>query len=73
MSKKIICDNCNCDLTDTEGIVAYRLNLTCEKIPNISGYTCDVMIYPPINQQLNFCGLGCLKNWINKNGNEKIL
>ncbi len=59
----IMCDSCNRDLTSCEQIMDFRLNVKCERIPMVSGIVIDVMIYPPIDRELNFCGIGCLNKY----------
>jgi hypothetical protein len=66
-SKKITCDNCDQDLTYTGNSVDYRLKLMDEPMsiePGISMVT-DMMRYPSLkNGSRHFCGLGCLKKWV---------
>lgn len=59
------CDFCENDLTYSDGISQYRLNLNCIHCPHIGGVI-DVMIYPTLSEEKNFCGLGCLKKWLEK-------
>ncbi len=66
---KVICDNCERDITYTGNSIDYRLNLKDERKPVYPGsnMVTDMMIYPSLKDgEKNFCGLGCLKVWINK-------
>jgi len=60
------CDNCNCDLTNSDCVTVHRLVLSCETCPYVGSVTLDILILPPINRTKYFCGLVCLKQWINK-------
>ncbi len=66
---KITCDNCDKDLTYTSNAIDYRLTLKDEKkrtYPDTNVVT-SMMIYPSLKDgEKNFCGLGCLKIWVNK-------
>ena len=61
--KKVFCDGCKDDITENLGVVDfYRLRLTCERLHPL-GNTADVLVYPPIEEDHHFCGLGCLITW----------
>lgn len=63
---KVTCDNCGADLTSTGNSVDYRLALASEKLPLHAGaMSCtDTMIFPPITHDAHFCGMVCLKKWV---------
>jgi len=61
---KITCDNCEKDLSSTAGMPDFRLKLSSESLPNTSDITFAVYVSPDIDEDLYFCGLGCLKEWI---------
>lgn len=64
--KTMKCDYCNADISESKGIPNYRLHLSCSAAPDYGGISLDVMMYPPIDSPKDFCGLGCLKKWIDK-------
>ena len=66
---KIVCDYCNKELTNTRNSIDYCLSLSSQRIPCQEGAVTDIMVLPPIEREANFCGLGCLKNWIDKKAN----
>ena len=61
------CDFCEKQLNDARGITQYRIKLSCETVPDAGGVSIDVYIFPPIDRDHYFCGLGCLSRWLNKN------
>ena len=67
--EQISCDNCKVDLTTTTNSINYRLALVNQRIPCKEGSLTDMMVYPPIQQDAHFCGLGCLKTWLNNKTN----
>lgn len=64
--KQINCDYCESDLTVSEGITKYRLDLICTACQHVGGNVLDVYIYPPLDKDLHFCGLGCLNRYFEK-------
>lgn len=64
--KKVTCDGCGADISATGNSIDYRLRLIAEALPSRSMCVTDMMIYPPIKQDAHFCGLGCLRTWLNK-------
>lgn len=60
----ILCDNCKKELNYSFGIAKYRLNLSCNHLPHDGGHVIDVFIYPTLDRDFHFCGLECLKNWL---------
>ena len=70
--KRTYCDFCNSDLTHDHGCDAYKLTLSCERLPvnPESQIRYDVLICPILNCDYHFCGLGCLKKWVEKDKND---
>lgn len=68
MSKlvRIVCDNCNSDLTDTGNSIDWRLALINERKECRDVAVTNMMIYPSIDRDAYFCGLGCLRAWLTK-------
>ena len=60
----IRCDNCGKDLTSTTNSVDYRLELRPIEISAWEGAVSDAMVYPPIEEQADFCGIDCLREWV---------
>jgi hypothetical protein len=60
---KISCDECGADLSYSGNSVDYRVALLNESIPSRGGFVTDMMIYPALEQNAYFCGLGCLDKW----------
>lgn len=58
------CDYCKKDLTETGNCIDYRLKLTSEKMNPKGDFLTLMNILPPINQDMYFCGVECLKSWI---------
>ena len=63
-TRKVECDHCKCDLTETKGVDDYSLRLVLRTIPNTGAIHIDVLVRPPIVRNMDFCGLGCLKKWL---------
>jgi len=63
---KITRDNCGDDLMVSDGVLKYRLTLSCKSLPHVVGVVLDVMVYPPIYSDHHFCNLGCLRKWLEK-------
>ncbi len=61
---KITCDQCEQDIAETGGMPEFRLKLSCEKLPHTGGMVYAVMVYPPIEKSLYFCGTACLGEWV---------
>lgn len=62
----ILCDNCSRDLSETGNSVDYRLALVNERMPRWDGAVTDMLLYPQIKQDAHFCGVGCLRIWLDK-------
>jgi hypothetical protein len=63
IKSNITCDSCERDLTLTTNSIDYRLVLKSERKLCAEGAVTDMLIYPPINSDKHFCGLGCLQKW----------
>ncbi len=62
-NSKVTCDSCGRDLTTTTNCEGYRLSLKVETIPSKGGAVTLLGIYPPILNDVDFCGIKCLKEW----------
>ena len=66
---KISCDMCSTDMNDT-GTSGYYIGLNVNSRPtkpfNIGEVrtTYSVFIHPPLDKNYHFCGLGCLKKFL---------
>lgn len=49
-------------------IYDWCLLLKSEHLPPLNGISIDVDIQPPIEKELRFCGLKCLRKWIENRG-----
>lgn len=63
---EIKCDGCDIDLSKTGNSIDYRLGLYNERLPCGIGAVTDMMIYPIIERNAHFCGLLCLRAWLDK-------
>lgn len=63
---KVTCDACEADLTTTTNCVDYRLELSNVPIRPHDGAVTLANVYPHIEKNAAFCGLGCLSNWLKK-------
>lgn len=66
--RSVICENCSRDLTYTGNSIAWSLRLTNRSIPIDPESICvsDMLIYPCLEKDLDFCGMGCLTKWMVK-------
>jgi hypothetical protein len=66
--KKVVCDNCGFDVTYTSNSINYKISLKNERIPSWSesGAVTDMMIYPKLPKDYDFCSLGCLKKIVSE-------
>lgn len=65
----VTCDSCGRDITYTLNCEDYRLALKVESKdldPKTGGCVNLVLIPPPIDNDADFCGVGCLRTWFNK-------
>lgn len=60
---KVLCDECGCDLSESHGMRLYRINVFCDSAPDYGGVSLDVLVEPPFENQMCFCGIVCLKEW----------
>ena len=68
-STKIVCDNCEKDLTEViDGYDVYRLSLNSQEIYNTSDISFGRTGPSLIEREHHFCNIGCLKKWINNLG-----
>lgn len=63
---EITCDACGKDLTETGNCVDYRLALINENIQSVGGFVTSAMRYPAIKHNAHFCGMKCLKQWVDE-------
>lgn len=62
--RKVICDSCGRDLTECKELQSYSLRLINRMIPMTSSICITVETYPILEENLDFCGLVCLKKWL---------
>lgn len=60
------CDHCDDDLTLSRGTTKFRLTLSSTHLHHNNIATIGVYIHPPIERDYHFCGLSCLKKWLDK-------
>lgn len=60
----VTCDNCNADLTYTYNCIDYRLALMNQHMPSKGGAVTAMLIHPIIDKDAYFCGIKCMKKWI---------
>jgi len=60
---EIKCDECLKILNEKDVMPGFFLTLTSEKKPTGEVVNC-ICVYPSIDGTKNFCGLNCLKKWI---------
>lgn len=60
----VICDHCKRNISETGNSVDYRILLASEPIPNRGGGMTDVAIEPDFNRPRHFCGMRCLKQYL---------
>lgn len=63
---KILCDNCNRDLTYSRGGYDHCLILSDRKYGPDSCWVTGYYMEPEIDGDKYFCGKGCLKRWLEK-------
>jgi hypothetical protein len=67
MKKQIcICDYCQRDLSDGGASEMRNLCLFEETMPNNTGISLGIYWEPMIPHTMHFCGLACLKKWLEK-------
>jgi hypothetical protein len=60
----MICESCERDLTFTYGPTHHCLKLSDEHINPSGGAVVDVYVLPIIENDLYFCGFGCLSKYV---------
>lgn len=62
---KINCDSCSADISpkNTGYPHNYILKVSCVDTEIIKGAIFACLSYPPINHDLYFCGLACMRNY----------
>lgn len=68
----INCDYCDKEIKPQENTSRDYLELTNRRYSPVGPMVLDILIYPIIERDYHFCGLGCLKKWINKESNDEI-
>ncbi len=63
---KYTCDAFQRDLTEGTDMPSFRLELAPQDVPHSGDISSRAGIRPEIERYYHFCGLGCLKNWINR-------
>lgn len=63
--KKVLCDFCKKDISLTGNSVDWRIRLDNQEVPCYDGPVTDALIYPSLSRGYDFCGVACLKNFIN--------
>lgn len=65
---KRTCDQCNKDITYTYGMDGWYLDLKAvnNMVATEGTAVFDIMCSPPIEKNVQFCGIECLKTWLNK-------
>lgn len=64
---KVTCDYCNQNLTSTSNCIDWRIKISNDQIPCCGEFVTSMMIYEPIDGgDKHFCGIGCMKKWVNK-------
>lgn len=61
---EISCDFCGRQLKYSRGGYDYILHLSNRKIGPEGSSVLDYLSYPCIENDADFCGLGCLKEWL---------
>lgn len=60
------CDNCGRDITTTDSRPRYRLISSAESMPHDTNRVAMISVSPPFEGEKAFCGIPCLKEWVNK-------
>jgi len=66
----ITCDACGNDLTETNAMPKFRLRLTSEALPHNTNSIYAVMVYPPIRNDMYFCSIACIREYVNRKDGE---
>lgn len=65
---KITCDYCQRDITYSRGGYDHSLVLSDRKYGPDSQYVFTYYMEPCLDKDKYFCGFGCLKEWLKKQG-----
>ena len=63
---KVTCDGCGKDLTTTDNSVDYLLALMNQSLPTRGPVVTDLGIRPKIKRDCHFCGIRCLRKWLDE-------
>jgi hypothetical protein len=63
IKQEITCDHCKRDLSSTGNSIDYAITVKNRRLPSVGGSVTNMMIYPQLENDLDFCGLGCLKKY----------
>ena len=63
----IFCDECSRDLTYTASMPAFRLVLSCERMPHADSVIKAALVMPPLATDKYFCNNTCCREWALKN------
>lgn len=66
-TRRVVCDRCGRDLTETGNCEGYRIVLMSEPIPSGGGAVTLMAVYPQIARPLHFCSVECLKSFVSEN------
>ncbi len=64
--KKIRCESCDGDLSTTRNAISWRIKVENEPILSVTSEVDTDVIEPQVRGKCFFCGLGCLKSWVDK-------
>lgn len=62
---KTNCNHCGRGLDDAGAMPTFMLTLMSGMVPNSGDIVYSYASHPEIDAEHHFCGLRCLKNWIN--------
>lgn len=62
--RRITCDFCDKDLTTCGSMPTYALRLINREVRTSSDVVFAVAVYPLLKNDLDFCSVRCLKDWI---------
>lgn len=64
---KIVCEYCDDGLAQREGTPKWRLLLSAERVPHV-GRVLELYVPKPLDEDVYFCRLGCLVEWLKNKG-----
>jgi hypothetical protein len=65
--RKVLCDQCDADITFTENAVDYSIRMVNRSIPSNCSVVSLAMRYPHLEESLDFCNRECLKKYVKDN------